>query len=209
MIARLPTSKKWTNLPAELCEQIREVFAENFAQLAKGGSLIVEGRIYPEELVLRVGYIENGRLQQANFEVSMDFDSAKQNALEQIHLAIDCAASMMEEYCDGEFDLEPFPREWSSVKVDKKVIFIQVSTTNTSLEAEADRLLGLAEDQLVHEEDDLDFPDDDEPLPATDDDEGSNDESGDDGGSGGAAGDGAGGSSGDRSSGASSKKNYH
>lgn len=164
MIARLPSSKKWTALPNELCEQIRDVFSENFAQLAKRGSLVVEGRIFPEELLLRVGHLEKNRLQQSNFEVSMDFDSNKQNAMEQIHLAIDCAASMVQEYCETDFDLDPFPREWSSVKLDKKVVvFVQVSTTNTSLEAEANKLLGVAADeQLVHEEDEIDFPDDED-----------------------------------------------
>src|SRR5687767_3500911 len=98
MTPRLPTSKKWTALPAELCTQIRDVFAESFAEPAARGQILVEGRIYPEELLLRVGYLEKGRLRQSNFEISLDFDANKQNALEHIHFAIDCAASMMQEF---------------------------------------------------------------------------------------------------------------
>ena len=149
MIPRHPSSKKWTALPPELCGQIREVFEESFPEAAKAGKIVVAGRIYPSELLLRVGYLENGRLRQANFEVSLDFNSAKQNALEQIHSAIDCAASMMQEYFDRDQDLEEFPVTWQPIKFDKRELFVQITTENTDLEAEADRLLGSAEDALV------------------------------------------------------------
>jgi len=157
MTPRLPTSKKWTSLPTELCAQIREIFEEGFQGLAQSGNILVEGRIYPEELLLRIGHLENGRLKQANFEVSLDFNSSKQNAVERIHFAVDCAASMVQEYCDQEQDLEGFPRTWNSYKFDQQVAFLQVSTVNTSLESEADRLLGeTVEDDLVHGSDDTD-----------------------------------------------------
>jgi hypothetical protein len=149
MNPRLETSKKWTPLPAELCGQIKEVFAESFDQAARAGKMHVEGRIYPNELILRVGYSEKGRLTQANFEISLDFIASKQNALEQIHVAIDCAASMMQEYFDREQDISEFPRIWQELQFGDRKVFVQLTTDNTELEAEANRLLGLEDDSLV------------------------------------------------------------
>ena len=154
MIPRNSSSKKWTPLPAELCQQITEVFEESFKTLSDKGSIHVDGRIYPEELLLRVGYRESNRLLQANFEVSTDFKSIKESALTQIHLAVDCAASMVQQFVDQEENLDGFPRSWSSIKIDKNVVFVQVSTVNTQLEAEADRLLGAEGDSgLLRSED--------------------------------------------------------
>src|SRR5882672_4312625 len=98
MTPRLPNSTKWTPLPPELVTQIQSVFEEAFEAQKTKGAFTAEGRIYASEILLRVGFLEQGRLAQANFEVSLDFNPKKQNALEYIHLAIDCAASMMETF---------------------------------------------------------------------------------------------------------------
>lgn len=163
MIPRLKSSHKWTSLPPELCTQISDVFSETFASEAKIGKFVVEGRIYGQELLVRVGYLENGRLRQVNFEVSIDFNANKQNALELIHFAIDCAASFLQEYFAAEGEIEQFPRTWKAFTIDKKDVFIQVTTVNTHLEAEADRLLGKSADDLVQGDDETDLIlDDDE-----------------------------------------------
>jgi hypothetical protein len=153
MNPRIKTNVKWTTLPPELCDQIRNVFIESFSENTKTGKVIVEGRIYPTELMLRVGFLENGRLRQANFEVSLDMNPKKQNALELIHFAVDCAGSMMGEYFDKEQNLEDFPLEWEKFQVEGKTAFIQVTTINSSLESEADRLLGRTKDDLVQGDD--------------------------------------------------------
>lgn len=157
MIPRLKTSKKWTSLPSELCTQIREVYAESFSSEAKAGQFIVEGRIYAEELILRAGYLENGRLRQINVEVSMDFDVNKQNALELIHFTVDCAASMLQEvfHSDEEIELESFPAEWKSFTIDQKTVFIQVTTVNSKLESDADRILREAKEESLVQGDEL------------------------------------------------------
>lgn len=152
MNPRHTSSAKWTSLPDELLGQVKSIFEEAFGDKLSKGKLMIEGRIYPQELLFRVGYLESGRLQQANFEISMDFNPQKQNALEQIHFAIDCAASMMEEYFELG-SLEDFPRTWQPFSVQGKKAFLQVSTVNTNLEAEADRLLGELSDDLVQGED--------------------------------------------------------
>src|SRR5690606_6729936 len=149
MTPRLLTSKKWTGFPPELCSQIQSVFAESFQNIIERGELLVEGRIYPDELLFRVGFLEKGRLMQANFEVSLDFDAKRQNALQTIHFAVDTAASLMQEYFSTGEGCDPFPRQWQQIKFENKDVFIRISTENTSLEAEADRLLGIEDDRLV------------------------------------------------------------
>lgn len=149
MQPRLKSSQKWTELPKEYVDQIRTAFMENFGAQIGEGKLLIEGRIYPQEILLRVGYLEPGRLAQTNFEVSMDY--TPEDAVERIHNCIDAAASMMMEYFeeDGEVD---FPYSWKPFPFQKKTIYLQFSTENSELEAEADRLLGSSVDDLVHEE---------------------------------------------------------
>ena len=69
---RLGTSTKWTEIPEDFLAKVRTVFNNQFKQEAETGEFLAEGHIYPQELVLRVGYLEAGRLKQINFEASMD-----------------------------------------------------------------------------------------------------------------------------------------
>jgi hypothetical protein len=151
MNPRLKSSKKWTRFPKEYSDQIQAVFKENFAEQLKAAELIIEGRIYPDEIMLRVGYHEKDRLAQANFEVSVDYSQSEQNAIEKIHNCVDAAASMMLEYFenDGEVD---FPYVWKQYPFQKGKIYLQFSTENSSLEAEANKLLGLEENEMLHED---------------------------------------------------------
>lgn len=148
MQGRRPSSKKWTSFPPEYVEQIRTVFQESFAQSLGRSHLFVEGKIFPEEICLRVGFREPSQLRQNNFEVSLDFNPSKDNAIEQIYLCIDAAAMLMTGYFEGA-DPDSFPREWKGFEFEKKTMYFQFSTINTDLEAEADRLLGLDSPQLV------------------------------------------------------------
>lgn len=151
MQPRLKSSTKWTEFPKEYVDQVRTVFLENFGAQIGDGKLLIEGRIYPQEIMLRVGVLEKGRLAQTNFEVSIDYSTEEQDAMERIHNCIDAAASMMLEYFeeDGEVD---FPYTWKPYPFQKRTIYLQFSTENSELEAEADRLLGESMDNLVKEE---------------------------------------------------------
>lgn len=155
MNPRLKSSKKWTSFPKEYSDQIQTVFKENFAQYLDQGELIIEGRIYPEEIMLRVGYLEKGRLAQANFEVSMNYSRDDQDAIKRIHNCVDAAASMMMEYLenDGEVD---FPYTWKEFPFQGKKIYLQFNTENSSLEAQANKLLGADDDSMLHEENESD-----------------------------------------------------
>lgn len=152
MHPRLPSSVKWTALPKELVDQVRQIFKEAFTEKLSQAKLIVEGRIYPEELLLRVGYLRTNTIRQANFEVSIAFNPKKQNALKEIHFAIDIAASMMDEYFNQD-SINEFPLHWQKFEAQGKEAYIQVSTMNTELEAQADALLGELDDSLIQHSD--------------------------------------------------------
>src|SRR5688500_8244068 len=159
MKPRLPTSAKWTPFPAEFSEKIVQVMSENFTDQAARGSFTVEGRIYPQEILLRVGYNESGRLKQDNFEASMDYtmETKEQSAQKQIFACLDAIGSSFDELfhtrTEGE-DLE-LPLAWEAYDFEGDIVWMQYSTVNTSLEAEADRLLNsLGEENLVREDND-------------------------------------------------------
>ncbi|MGZ3795617.1 MAG: hypothetical protein ACXVB1_04595, partial [Pseudobdellovibrionaceae bacterium] len=151
MQPRLKTSKKWTSFPKEYVEQIQAVFYENFLEPLAGNKLIVEGRIYPSEVLLRVGVNKQGQLRQANFEVSMDYNPQEKDAVERIHNCIDAAASMMTDYFELEDEVD-LPRTWQEYPFQGKSVFLQFSTENSDLEAQANALLGENAEALVLEE---------------------------------------------------------
>lgn len=155
MKPRLASSKKWTDFPKEFSKQIQDVFKENFAKELKSSELIVEGRIYPQEILIRIGYLEAGRLKQANFEVSVEYSQTKNDAVMRINDAVDAAASMMMDYFEKEQDTEgdvDFPLSWKEVPFNNQKLYMQFSTVNTKLEAEADAILGASEDGMIKEE---------------------------------------------------------
>lgn len=152
MNPRLKSSKSWTKFPKEYSDQILAVFNENFAEFLKDATLIIDGRIYNEEIMLRVGYLEKGRLAQANFETSMNYSQTEQDALQRIHNCVDAAASMMMEYLESKGEVD-FPYAWKEFNFQGNKVFLQFSTENSSLEEEANRLLGLTDEDLFNEED--------------------------------------------------------
>ena len=142
MQPRLKTSKKWTALPKELMQQVQSVFKETFGDRLGDGKLEAQGRIYPEEILFYVGYRPKGALKQQGFEVSVAYKKDKDNVLKLLHLTVDAAGSLLEQILSAEDDAD-FPRLWTEVDFEGRKIHVQYSTTNTELEAEADKLLGL------------------------------------------------------------------
>ena len=184
MEPRLKTSKKWTALPKELIEQIRNVFVENFTEQAKAGKIFAEGRIYPEELLFSIGYLPNKQLRQHNFEVSLPYKQNKDNVMKLVHIAVDAAASLFVQLFEDEDAVEEFPTVWQEVKFEGRALFVQYTTENTELSEEADRLLGLsrgsglAEGDWDEDDDDLDPEEIKSRLGLTDDDDIDDDDSG-------------------------------
>lgn len=155
MNPRLKTSKKWTAFPKEYLSQIKEVFAQGFKTQISAFNLVIDGRIYKEEILLRVGLHEKGRLLQTNFEVSMGHSIKAEDAIDRIHDSIDAAASMMQDFFDFQKnEQEPdFPLSWTEYEFNSRPLYLQFSTVNSELESQADALLGATEaDKLLIEE---------------------------------------------------------
>lgn len=153
MNPRLKSSKKWTDFPKEYVKQIEDVFTQNFKTKLGKAQLVVQGRIYPEEIMLRVGISTPGELKQGNFEVSMTYDAKKKDVIDRIYNCVDAAASMMDEYFDKlakDEDID-FPRTWEECEFEEFKLFLQFTTVNTSLEAQADALLGETFEEMVAE----------------------------------------------------------
>lgn len=151
MEPRLKTSQKWSQFPKGVCETIQQSLLREFPNKEAEGSFIVEGWIYPEELILRTGYLEKGRIVQHNFEASIQFQAKKDNALNCIQVLMESCVSCLTNYFGGEKD---FPREWRNFDLDGDDIYLRHTTFNSKLEAEADRLLGEVADDLVQQTND-------------------------------------------------------
>jgi hypothetical protein len=148
MNPRYKISLKWTPFPPEFSEQIRTVFVQNFdQQLGKTMSLSVDGRIYQKEITLRIGLHSKGELKHFNFESSVDLpahtEGNEAKIFETISIAVDALATLIAEYFENGMDIE-LPYTWTEMVFEGKKVWIQHSTENPDLEAEANKLLGVA-----------------------------------------------------------------
>lgn len=160
MEPRLKTSKKWTAFPPDFQKQIESIFAESFAEQAKAGTFHIEGRIFPEEILFRAGYVKKGQLAQVNFEVSLNYSHEGDDFTKRLHLAVDASASLLLEYFEAEkkeeiYDLD-LPYQWQEIVFDGQKIYIQFSRVNTDLEKQADLLLGSAGGLVYDQESEVD-----------------------------------------------------
>lgn len=144
---RIKTSSnhKPQNIPAELLKMIKEVFSQKHASFLENKELIAEGAIYPEEILVLVGFKNKESIRQFNFECSMDY-SEKDVGLDIIHKCIDAIDSMMSEYVENYKELSDdsesvdesqgieFPRNWSEFDFNKSKVFLKTSATNTEIE---------------------------------------------------------------------------
>ncbi len=151
MRPRLQNSKQWTPFPPEYLDNIQEVLNENFEDELVEAEFRVEGRIYPNEILMRVGFCRSGELRQMNLEASITFDPAKQPAKDVIGLGLDALGAIFTDYFEEDEDLD-LPIHWKGIEFEGEEIFIQYSTVNTQLEEEANRLLGSSVDSLVKDE---------------------------------------------------------
>lgn len=166
MNPRKKDSKKWSPIPDELAKQIKTVFKESFSAHLEGKTLKVEGRIYANEVLMRIGINSKGELRFQNFEVSIDHSAEKQNTVQQITLAVDAIASLMVDYFEKEEEHE-MPFIWTEYPFENQKLWLQYSSTNSELEKEANKILGIeSENSLLTETLDelaaLDIPDDEE-----------------------------------------------
>ena len=148
MIPRKKESKKWSAIPTELLKQIKSLFEDNFSSNLIDKTLKIEGRIYPTEVLMRIGINNKGELRYQNFEVSIDHSPEKQNTVQMITIAVDAIASLMVDYFENEEEHE-MPYIWQEHPFENQKLWLQFSSTNSDLEAEANKLLGLKEENAL------------------------------------------------------------
>lgn len=151
MDPRLKTSTKWSPFPADLITQIEEVFAESFEDYDLGGKFTAEGAIYKEELLLRVGLPKTNQLRQDNFEASIQYNPEEEKATDKINMLVDFLGQVWETYLEDEPEQEDLPIHWREERFEKDTVFLKYTTVNSSLEAQADKLLEMYDDNLVRD----------------------------------------------------------
>ncbi len=151
MHPRKKESKKWSPIPTEFANQIKTVFEQNFGNYLNDKSIQVQGRIFPSEIVLRVGLHRKGELRHSNFEVSLDHSAAAQDTIAKIHLAVDAIGSLMIEFFEAD-EAADLPYLWREVPFEKEQVWLQFTTENPDLEEEANKILGVKPDSLINED---------------------------------------------------------
>lgn len=142
MEPRLASSKSQTPFPKELIEQMIQVATEHFGPRLANCKIVVEGFICPAEIILRLGFLPKKQLSQHNFEISTEYKGEYKDALEAIHLSLDAAATLMDEFLARDEDSpNDYPLVWEESQYKKRPLFYRYSSVNSDLEAEADRLL--------------------------------------------------------------------
>ena len=143
---RKPTSieKKSSPIPKDLTSLISESFQESFEKELRNREVLVTGKIYSEEIVVRVGLHEPGHIRQMNFEASIDFQHGRTDSVGQIHACVDAISTMLAEYLTSIEEIV-FPLTWAPYKFENQEIFLMTSTENFDLEAQADALLAQTE----------------------------------------------------------------
>lgn len=149
MNPRTKTNTKWTELPVDLKKQISTIFEQNFKeQIGPTGSVRTDGRIYANEILLSVGIHKKGELRFHNFEVSIDHKNDKEKVVQLIYLSVDAIASLMVEYFENDEDIE-LPYTWMQYPFNDQNVWLQFSTVNPDLEAEANKLLGITDEETI------------------------------------------------------------
>ena len=154
MESRKGQSASWTPLPKELLDKMQEVLTETFPNKRELGNFRVAGGIFTDEICIRIGFLEKGRLHQVNFETSVDYDPEKSKFMDKIYLGFDAGAHFLESYFTA-YDTDQLeglelPRTWELVEFeDNGTVFVRYHAENTELEAEANAILAQAGEKIT------------------------------------------------------------
>ncbi len=142
MKPRKPTSvdRLKQELPKDSVKLIGEVVSKNFSAFSKSNQVVVLGWLYPEEIILMIGFRNRDGIKQVNFSASTNHDTKKKNTMDQIYLAVDAIGSMVQQYIDAEGDIE-LPHEWTEFSLEGQKVYMMSDTVNTDLESKANALL--------------------------------------------------------------------
>ena len=137
---------KYQPVPKDFLKLVQETFQEKYAEFLADKTLIVDGAIYPDELILAIGLRnKDEKVRQVNFESSLDYRvdyEADENhgVLEKIHLSIDALDAMFAEYVEANGDIE-MPTLWTEFDFEDQKIYLRSTTNNIELEKMADDFL--------------------------------------------------------------------
>ena len=153
MDARLESSTQWSPFPKELCQNAAVVLQERFSEEydIEGAQFVVEGQIYPNEILGRYGLRFKDQLKQLNFEISLEYDNEKDNALELIQTSMDVVEHLWIELLEDDLNDDELVNDWEKMPHEKQTYYFRYSTTNSLLEEEADKLLEEYEKKLIYE----------------------------------------------------------
>jgi hypothetical protein len=133
----------FTKLPQELLETITAVFDENFEEQAKIGKFIAFGQVHQNEMVLRIGYVEDGSIGQINFDTSNVASGSEAQIIASLEEMVFATKELFLDYFKNK-NLESFSYHWNPLTASEKAgqVYYKLDSTNTSLEKEANALLG-------------------------------------------------------------------
>lgn len=137
---------KYQPVPKDFLKLITETFQEKYAEFLADKTLITDGAIFPNELILVVGLRnKDEKVRQINFESSMDYkvdyeNEGQHGVLEKIHLSIDALDAMFAEYVEANGDIE-MPTLWTEFDFEDQKIYLRSTTNNIELEKMADEFL--------------------------------------------------------------------
>jgi len=134
-----PNNKTFAKLPAEVTKALEEELAETFGEASKSGAFLCQIRVYRTELVLRAGYTKNGEIKQVNFDISKDTLPEKPEPVKSLELLVAASKELFHNYFKNE-NIEDYSPLWADY-ADTGLSY-RYDGTNTSLESQADALLG-------------------------------------------------------------------
>ena len=145
---RRKDSTTWTALPESYLSLLQGAVDNVFDDLLPENlEIIVEGRIYNQEILIRLGHLPSQSIRQMNFELSMDYDAGKDKVVDILDIAVDCIGGMFQEFL-AKSNVD-WPIDWIEEEFHSKKVFLRTSRINSVLEKQADQLLGLATDGLI------------------------------------------------------------
>lgn len=151
MKPRKKDSLKSTSLPIDFLSQLSDTVKEQYKKQLKNIQVITQGRVFENEVLLRVGFLETGRLKQSNFEISFDLPFEKDQITSRLELAVDYLGGLIEEFLTTSTNNEEnhtfeenLPTLWKPIHLQKHQYYFQFSSENSELESMANRLLAEA-----------------------------------------------------------------
>ncbi len=140
MTPRDEKNTAYTTFPEELLIAVQDHFTEEFLNEAESGDFFSFGRIYQNEIVLRVGYLKKGSISQVNFDTSTESSNSQAGIITSIEDLVFGTKELFVDYFKNK-NLEHFSYHWNPLNSSSKVHY-KFDATNTGLESQADALLG-------------------------------------------------------------------